>query len=69
MQVEVCRAALHFIGEMKRVKRRLDLFDFRRSVQPFSSQVKFKLSIAAIRNAHGLLIPITERRASARHSK
>jgi hypothetical protein len=36
MQAEVRRAALHFIGEMKRSQRRCDLFTFKRSVQPFS---------------------------------
>jgi hypothetical protein len=36
MQTEVRRKALHFIGEMKRLKRRYDLFNFTRSLQPFS---------------------------------
>jgi hypothetical protein len=35
MQVEVIRAALHFVVEMKRALRRFDLFTFKRSVQPF----------------------------------
>jgi hypothetical protein len=40
---------------MRHEKGRFDLVNFKRSVQPFLQQVKFKLLIAAIRNAGYLL--------------
>jgi hypothetical protein len=55
---EVCRAEFHFVVEMKRGLRRIGLFTFLISsaVCGLSLRlVKFKLLIAAIRNAHGLL--------------
>src|ERR1700676_397283 len=56
---EVCRAAPHFVVEMKRGLRRIDLFTFLISsaVCGLSLRlVKFKLLIAAIRNAHAIFL-------------
>lgn len=55
---EVCRAALHFVVEMKRGLRRFGLFTLliSNAVCGLSLRlVKFKLLIAAICNASGLL--------------
>src|SRR5580704_2763093 len=55
MQVEDCRAASHFIGEIKRSRRRCN-FSLSSAVCSLSHRiVKFKLSIAAIREARDLL--------------
>ena len=54
MQKEVCRRAFHFVVEMRHGERRYDLFNCPRSFSLSRVRVKFKLLIAAIRNAHGL---------------
>ena len=55
MQKEVCRRAFHFVVEMRHGERRSDLLDFPRSFSLSCMRVKFKLLIAAIRNAQELL--------------
>jgi hypothetical protein len=55
LQTKVCHRVSHCVVEMRHEKQRFDLVNFKRSVQPFSQQVKFKLLIAAIRNAGYLL--------------
>ena len=54
MQKEGCRRAFHFVVEMRRGERRIDLLDCPRSFSLSGLRVKFKLLIAAIRNARDL---------------